>query len=503
MVRPRAAFAFLALGVLFVATIYALPHVVTATSAPLVDDGPPAIWANLIGDVVYSLAGMAGAAAVVVGVWRNNPARRAPWLWLAAGIGVWSIGDTVYSWREDVMGDAPFPSVADVIYTSAYPLFAIGLVMLARSRRDSADLPGLIDSLIFTVGLAHASWVFLMYPAVADSTTSAAARTFGFIYPLTDVLLLGVLVRLLTSGASRRPSFIFLAAAGLMLLAADSLFSVATIVGADWDLELSALWLGSYFLWGAAALHPSMRGLAQPAERRAVRLSGARLGLLTAAACTPPAVLAIQLVRGEDTQPWSVVISSVVMFLLVVARMAGLMRRIEIQSAQLADLAQTDPLTGLPNRRGADAMMQRALAESTATDRPVFVALIDLDHFKAFNDRLGHSAGDDLLASVASAWARTLAGRAFVGRFGGEEFVAIRVGGTLDEAEGLLHQMSASMPDDVTFSAGLAQWDGVEDVAALLQRADVYLYRAKADGRNRVVRPDTHAPPPPAAAASE
>jgi diguanylate cyclase (GGDEF)-like protein len=173
-----------------------------------------------------------------------------------------------------------------------------------------------------------------------------------------------------------------------------------------------------------------------------------------------------------------------VLFLLVVVRMNTMLQRLRTQAVQLTDLARTDPLTRLLNRRSADAelerMRNRALLDSTS----LVVALLDLDRFKVYNDTHGHPAGDRLLVDAAKNWRIALAGTGLaLARWGGEEFAVMAVGVDPERVEVLLAELRLVVPHGQTFSAGVAAWDGAEGLDALVARADAALYAAKHAGR--------------------
>ena len=182
---------------------------------------------------------------------------------------------------------------------------------------------------------------------------------------------------------------------------------------------------------------------------------------------------------------------------LVVGRRLGSVRRerdeARARAAQLKALADTDPLTGLYNRRGFVSRVDATLAGP----RPVALILLDLDHFKAVNDDFGHDAGDRVLFSVAAAL-RALSGEAIVGRLGGEEF-GVCVSGLSGPAlahlaERLRHGIAglgrAGGPAQVTASFGIAEAGAASGFEALYRNADRALYRAKALGRDRVAVAD-------------
>ena len=154
---------------------------------------------------------------------------------------------------------------------------------------------------------------------------------------------------------------------------------------------------------------------------------------------------------------------------------------------QLEHMARTDDLTGLPNRRYWEQQLPRELARGSRDGQPICVAMIDLDHFKDYNDRRGHQAGDRLLGEAAEAWGRLLRPYDMLARYGGEEFSVILPGCGIRDAELLVERLRAVTPRGESCSAGLAEWDGGEQPEALVGRADAALYRAKRGGRNRTV----------------
>ena len=162
-------------------------------------------------------------------------------------------------------------------------------------------------------------------------------------------------------------------------------------------------------------------------------------------------------------------------------------------------MSHVDALTGLSNRRQFDEALNREFARATRRREPLALLMIDIDHFKLLNDRLGHQTGDERLREVASAL-RSHAARTtdLVARYGGEEFVAILPGASasaaFDQAEKMrigVEQLDLASPSPlgrVTVSIGVA-WlapGAVTDAAALTGQADHALYASKHAGRNRV-----------------
>jgi diguanylate cyclase (GGDEF)-like protein/PAS domain S-box-containing protein len=155
--------------------------------------------------------------------------------------------------------------------------------------------------------------------------------------------------------------------------------------------------------------------------------------------------------------------------------------------ARLENMARTDDLTGLPNRRAWDEELPRELARGRRSDRPVCVAMLDLDRFKDYNDRLGHLAGDRLLKEAAGAWRGALRETDRLARYGGEEFSVVLPDCGLADAWQLVERLRSVTPGSETCSAGVAQWDADETPEGLVRRADAALYEAKRTGRNRSV----------------
>lgn len=154
----------------------------------------------------------------------------------------------------------------------------------------------------------------------------------------------------------------------------------------------------------------------------------------------------------------------------------------------------TDPLTGTMSRRGLEDMFDRAMIEAAQGDRPLAVALLDLDGFKRFNDVNGHPAGDRLLVEASAAWHACLRRRDRIARIGGDEFLVMLPDCESTAAEGIIQRMVAATPTAVTCSAGVTTTLGREEFGDVISRADAAMYRAKGDGGGRVRRSDTPQP---------
>jgi len=162
----------------------------------------------------------------------------------------------------------------------------------------------------------------------------------------------------------------------------------------------------------------------------------------------------------------------------------------ERAEAEVRRLAAVDSLTGLFNRRSWDEHLARELARARRERRPLSVVMIDLDHFKQFNDEHGHPAGDRLLAEAAAGWRAAIRATDVLARYGGEEFTLALPNCSPADAVALVDRLRAVMPMGQSCSAGVACWNGKESGDSLVARADQALYQAKTQGRNRVVVAD-------------
>jgi diguanylate cyclase (GGDEF)-like protein/PAS domain S-box-containing protein len=186
-------------------------------------------------------------------------------------------------------------------------------------------------------------------------------------------------------------------------------------------------------------------------------------------------------------QPREEISEGDIMMIGVLAGEAALaMQRADLLG-RLDELTRTDELTGLPNRRAWDELLTHELAVAVRHAKPVSVAMLDLDFFKRYNDARGHLAGDRLLRAAAATWQTSLRATDVLARWGGEEFALLLPGCDAEGAAALIERLRGSLPDGVTFSAGVASSDGTDAPRTLIDAADQALYQAKAGGRDRVV----------------
>jgi len=149
-------------------------------------------------------------------------------------------------------------------------------------------------------------------------------------------------------------------------------------------------------------------------------------------------------------------------------------------------LARTDELTGLANRRGWEEALRLEIARTQRSGKTLSLGILDIDRFKAYNDRLGHPAGDRLLSEAARGWRDMLRVTDVIGRYGGDEFILVLPDCAPSGAWQVVERLRASTPGGQTCSAGLAHWSDAT-AEELVAQADGALYVAKSTGRDRVM----------------
>jgi len=378
----------------------------------------------------------------------------------------------------------------------------LGLLGLNR-QRGATPRGNLLDAGVVTLSVATLFGTFVVLPLATDSSQSALARTVSSAYPIADVVLVFLLARMLTGPGVRTRAYWFLVAGTAATVSADVFWNVVQLTtGAEHSGRgVNLLWQSFYVGIALATRSASAPTLSERKPAAAGGLTPARLVVLAVAAVLPAAVeLGLHLAGRPVPAGW-LSLGSVLLVGLVVARIWDLLQQVRSQAVQLAALARTDPLTGIANRRTWDHELSRACAQAQRTGTELLVALLDLDHFKLYNDARGHQAGDELLKAATAAWTDALGDDGFLARWGGEEFAVFlpcrEVGAGLTRLDAL----RSVVPDGQSCSIGAARWDGREDPPEVLRRADTALYAAKTGGRDRLTeaggwRPAAAAPLP-------
>lgn len=439
---------------------------------------------GLLASSLYVIASFFAAGLVGLAVIRRTAlSEPSAWGLVAVAVGLAAIGHGIWYWL-DLHGLEPFPAAPDVFYLAVYPLFAIALWRLGP--RDERDDGALSDALIVGVSAGVLAWALLISPYVRDPSLSLIQLLVSAAYPVADLILLPMILRLVFLHRTRVTAHFFLLLGMLAYLVADVLYAHGNSAGwyAPGGLT-DGLWILAYGLFVAAVWHPSASREPESSVSPEA-LSGRRLLVLGVAALLVPMV--ILFAAGTDIEVVRIAaIASIMLFLLVMQRMSGLLKQTHRQADALEALSMTDPLTGAGNRRRLWEELNREVDRSRRTRSPLSLAFLDLDHFKAYNDKHGHQAGDALLKELVAGWRTGLRASDLLARIGGEEFLIIFPDADSGQAAEVVERLRKAVPENQTVSAGLATYQDGEPPDQLIDRADRALYSAKHAGRNRVV----------------
>jgi diguanylate cyclase (GGDEF)-like protein len=456
-----------------------------------------------------------GLSAAVVFAQARNLSRRLPWHLLGWGLVASCAAEAIWFYYETTSG-VPWPSFADVFYIGSYPLVAAGLLIFTRDRNPDRDRGSLIDASIITMGLGLVVYHFFIAPYVSGPSLPIVELAISTAYPLMDILLLAVIARALVGGELRNMALGMLLVGTLATLIADCVFAWQEFTTGYSKGLVDAGWIAQYLLWGAAILHPSARRISERAGDGTERLTSARLVLLATSSLLPITILFSSWLGGSGLQlvP-EITITTMVMFVLVVARMAGLNGQIRRQVQRLSDqearlrqaleerelLAERlrhqafhDTLTGLANRALFMEELENSLSSGDARARGVAVLFLDLDNLKEVNDSLGHACGDELLLALSGRIKGVLRHGDVAARLGGDEFgMIVHDVNSEAEAESVAARVIAALRSPISIqgttlqalaSVGVAL--GTTEVRQpedLIRNADAAMYLAKRRGK--------------------
>ncbi len=432
--------------------------------------------------LVNLAASLLSATAVLFAVRRRGTLyQRRGWLFIGlAGLASF-VGHLV--WYGADLGPWTLPAALPyVFYLLTYALMVIGLWIFGRpveSRQGS-----LVDALMVVVATSVMFWAVMVEPHLGSVATPQLV--IHSVYPVADLLLLMFALKLFFLGERHSMALRLIIAAAAVLLTADLLHAHGAANG--WYNRggpLDLIWYAVYALLAAAAWHPSA---AEPITDRPVPPQRAFrrllvIGLLAIAVPTTLLFTAdteIQLVRVGA-------LATIALFVLMLFRLTLLLSANHRQARVLERLIRTDPLTGAGNRRALNERLSMEMSRARRTGTPLALVFLDLDHFKRYNDSHGHACGDELLVTTIARWQDRLRGTDMLARTGGEEFVLVCADTTLEQAIEVLERLRGAIPHGQTCSAGIAMLRAEDTYDTLLHRADAGLYKAKGEGRDRVV----------------
>jgi diguanylate cyclase (GGDEF)-like protein len=441
-------------------------------------------------DMLYASANGALAISALLAARRHRTARST--MFLVAGAALAGLaGDLTYFGLARTSGEVHYPSAADLCYLATWPLMAAALLTVVRRRTPGWDLPSVIDSAIVAVSAGYLIYDFIIAPTMSV-TVGNLPTLVSVAYPVGDLMILSVGARLLLGAGPRTTALRMLAGYLALVLFADAVYSIQSLNGTSWFGDyLDACFIGAPFLLAAALRHPTMPKMLAPSSAATPDATPGRLIVLALAAVVAPTTMLVRSLLGAEPHLRVAAIVCNVLFLLVLARMAGL-----VQAQRHA--AITDGLTGLRSRRFFEQALRAEAARAARSGAELRVLLLDIDHFKNVNDTYGHNGGDRILVEVAHRLGSLVRSGDLVARYGGEEFAILLPGTDPATARELAERVRRGIGQipiavgeshlhHVTVSIGVAGLPAVGTEAdELVLAADRALYAAKNAGRDRV-----------------
>lgn len=464
---------------------------------------------------------------------------------LLLGGGGFGLGTLIWGTQEALLKTTPpFPSVADAIWIPSLLAVLPGVFLIAGERSSAvARIRVILDSLTTLSALITFSWYYILGPTLLNSKESLQTRLASAFYPAFDLLLIfSVLLLALLQGRARlQLPTLKLAWSFVIVIVADTSFSYQSLLG---TYETGGILdLGWPLGWMLVALsidrlRESMGGTEAPQASQNKRQPFWRflipylllpaIGMLVISAARNP---------GDEKLEPGIFFCSLVTILLVVLRQViallenrqlyekvlesklalekehAVSQQLQESNAQLvatqtellnnnlalaeanvrlAALATTDGMTGLANHRTFQEQLRLELGQTTAAHQPCALLLIDVDHFKSFNDTFGHPAGDLVLCTVSALLRQALSPSHLAARYGGEEFAVLLPGLDATAASALAEDVRARIADHafpqrrITVSIGIAvSPDDALSPEDLILAADQALYHSKSSGRNQ------------------
>jgi two-component system, cell cycle response regulator len=404
---------------------------------------------------------------------------RAAWGLFALGLALYAGGNIYWSLALADLDEAPFPSIADGLWLSFYPLAYVAIALLAKARMPRLGVRLWLDGVIAALTVAAISAAVFFKAVRASTGGDTAAIVTNIAYPLADMVLVGLVVGIMAAGRKRLDRTWVVLGAGLGVFAVcDSiyLFQVARETYATGTL-LDIGWIAGALIVSLAAWQPARRETGPtddvPSIILPVVLSLGSLALLVQD-------------HGSSTETLAVALAAASM-LAVICRLAVTHHQSRENLTASRRQARTDSLTGLGNR--LKLLRDLELLRADDETQPHLLLLFDLDGFKSYNDSFGHPAGDALLRRLGSQLQAAISGDEMAYRMGGDEFCVLAPWDPERAPDGLIERTRAALTSDgdgfhIGASCGYARipGEGVEASEAL-RVADRRLYAEKNSGR--------------------
>lgn len=436
-----------------------------------------------------------GTIGLVMGAAQVHGRRIGPWWWLALAHALFVAGAFVQS-STDAAGISGLGlTTADLLYTLATGVFALALWGFIRNRTSGAiSWAGLLDGALVLLCAGLLGWWFFVQPTLEQAPPLPAPHRFRMLYPLGDLGLLALAAWLASAPETRSPSLKLLVLGLVSWTCADAIYHAMSFGAGPPAKPLFLMWLLAYVCWGAAALHPSRHCLLAVRDPTRTDGTAGRLSLVALAMLAAP--LSLLAPARPDAATATVAAMSVTGFavLLLWWRLRGLHGRVDRQRDELVLVENTDPLTGLPNRR----RLLEVIAQALEAGPQVAVLIIDIDRFGAVNEAYGHRAGDALLRELAQRWRSVLPSRDAIAYMGADEFCVVMPSITdASQAQACAQRLLEAMHDAICIEGArmkasasmgfsIGPQDG-NDPSGLVRQATIAMQRARQQ-QGRVMR---------------
>lgn len=419
--------------------------------------------------------------------------QRRGWFFIALATACNGVAELIWFYYETILQVEPFPSIADLFYLLYYPLILIGVMLFpfAPVKRHERMLLAL-DMTIVLIASGMVFWYFILSP-MSYTLEAGLGGLIAIAYPIGDLLILTGVAALIQRDVEKvaRGALVFLALGMIFTTFADALFAYFEVSEIAYDpAPLNILWQLSAVSHSAAALMQILynRGLIPSTEdpHRVRRL--ARLLLPYAAASVGPVLLMLftnsTLFSGARLR--GLLFGTVALIVLVLVRQYTVLAENLRLYREMQRMAITDSLTQMYNRHFFNETFQREIGRARRYHQPLSVLLIDVDHFKQFNDTYGHLRGDEVLRTIALSLSSQLRNTDLLARYGGDEFVVILPETTQDGLRTVIAKMKSAVAlhayagRTLSVSIGGVTFRENQTPEQLLEEADRELYRDKA-----------------------
>jgi len=415
---------------------------------------------------------------------------RQGWLFLALANLSTAIAEVIWFYYESILNQDAFVSAGDVFFLLSYPLILAGVMRFPYASRTREERTTLYLDLTI---VATASFMALSYFVLSPeyfTPDEAMEAVIGISYPVGGVLILTAVMALLQSSAEKATWWtLFFLGSGIFSNAlADGFMAYFEVHDVVYDLtRLNILWMtGSLFMIVAAAWQHTVGEPLPPVTVRQEISSRRyfRQSLPYAATLTGIAVLFLA-VRQRGAASIEILTEAGVLISLVLLRQHRTIRENVRLYKDMERLAITDSLTGVYNRHFANETLRLQFWRSKRYSVPLSILMIDVNGFKQFNDRFGHLKGDEVLRSIAQALVSSVRSSDLLGRFGGDEFIAILpetdYNGAAIVAEKICRSIALKefQGYKLGVSIGISSIDNKPTQNQMLEDADRDLYRKK------------------------